>query len=564
MLFSNTQERQISELLARTEQRNTSICGAATSFIPTTDDKSLTCHCGEGVLKWKYVEVKCDANYWQAQHEQTAEKLTEARAEIEALKAKIRLRESQLFGKKSEKTAQSEAGEHEGKKSPKKRGQQQGQKGHGRQQNQGLAVREEFIDLPESQRCCPICQQAYEEFPGTEDSELLEIEVKAHKRKIKRKRYRSCCQCPETPGIITAPPVGRLVPRGKIGVSLWVKILLDKFEYYRPTHRLLRNLKNVGLDIPPGTVTDGLKVFVPLFKPVYDAIAEFNRQDEHLWNADETRWEVFAEKEGKVGHRWYLWVFAALKSVVFFIDPTRSKTVPQNHLGNSEGKIVVDRYKSYLVLLKTGKMILIFCWAHVRRDFLTHAKKYPAEENWALDWVREISHLYYINAQRVSAWITKDDEALKKTQTQLEKAIVDIYEKSRIEQAEPLSSKAANKVLKSLDNHRYGLEAFLESPEIPMDNNRGERILRGPIVGRKGFYGSGSIWSALLAAMMFSLLATLKLWNLNPHTWMTLFLQACADNKGKLPNNWQCFLPWKMDEKQLHLFSNPLLYSDTS
>jgi transposase len=532
-----------------------------TMGIPTLDLGSLICPCGEGVLKWKHVEAKWEANFWKAQHARAVEREIEAKAEIEKLKAKIRLRESQLFGKKSEKTGQSENKE---KSRLKKRGHQRGQKGHGRQTNQDLPVKEEVIDLPESQRCCQSCQKPYEEFPGTEDSEILEINVRAYKRKIKRKRYRSSCKCPGTPGIITAPPAGRVISQGKIGVPLWVKILLDKYEYYSPTHRLLRNLKNLGLNLPQGTVTDGLKKFEPLFKPLYDAIAEFNRNDEHLWNADETRWEVFADQEGKIGHRWYLWVFAAVKSVIFFIDPTRSKRVPQNHLGNSEGKLIVDRYKAYFILLENGKIVLCFCWAHVRRDFVTHAKKYPEEEKWAFDWVREIKNLYYINAQRVSAWITKNDEVLKITQTKLEQSIKDIYEKSRIQQEDPAISKEAKKVLKSLDNHRHGLVEFVKSPEVKMDNNRGERILRGPVVGRKGFYGSGSVWSALLAAMMFSLFQTLRLWNINSHTWLTLFLQACADNQGQLPNDWRRFLPWNMGKEQLSLFTKPLIYSDTS
>jgi len=534
-----------------------------TQVISDPDKKILPFSC-DWVSKQQYIEAKCEANYWKAQHARAVEREQEAKAEIEKLKAKIRLRESQLFGKKSEKTAHSEKIENEEKAAPKKRGHQRGQKGHGRQTNQDLPVKEEFIDLSESQRCCKTCHKPYEEFPGTEDSEILEIEISAHKRKIKRKRYRARCKCPGTPGIITAPPAGRLVLQGKIGVSLWVKILLDKYEYYSPTHRLLRDLKNLGLDLPQGTVTDGLKKISSIFKPIYAAIAEFNKKDEHLWNADETRWEVFAEQEGKVGSRWYLWVFAGLKSVIFFIDPTRSKTVPQNHLGNSEGKLIVDRYKAYFILLKSGKIVLCFCWAHVRRDFVTHAKKYPTEEHWAFDWVREIRNLYYINAQRVYAWITKNDDAFKNTQAQLEKAIEAIYEKSRIQQVDPAISKEAKKVLISLDNHQDGLVAFVRSPEVKMDNNRGERILRGPVVGRKGFYGSGSIWSALLAAMMFSLFQTLKLWNINPDTWLTLFLQACADNQGKLPNDWQRFLPWKMNPEQLRLFTKPLTYRDTS
>jgi len=214
--------------------------------------------------------------------------------------------------------------------------------------------------------------------------------------------------------------------------------------------------------------------------------------------------------------------------------------------------------------LENGQIILIFCWAHVRRDFLTHARKYPKEENWAIEWVKEIRNLYYINAQRVVARITKDDEIFKKNQTQLEETIKHIQEKSRIQQEDPAISKTAKKILKSLDNHWHGLTPFIHDSNIPMDNNRGERILRGPVVGRKGFYGSGSIWSALLAAMIFSVLQTIKLWNINPQTWMTLFLQACADNNGKLPNNWQRFLPWNMSQAQLKLFSKPLTYSDTS
>jgi transposase len=559
---SNQKDQPVYHYLALTQRERISVVNPSGAHL--LHEHSLSCRCGEGISKWKYIEAKCAENFWKAQHARALARETEAQAEIEKLKAKLRLRESQLFGKKTEQPGKSEKTTLKENAPPKKRGHQPGQKGHGRQANPDLAVKEEVIELPESQRVCPSCQKLYEEFPETEDSDILEIEVSAHKRKIKRKRYHAGCKCPGTPGMLTAPAVGRLIPQGKIGVSLWVKILLDKYEYYRPTHRLLSSLKNLGLDLPQGTVTDGLKKLEPLFKPLYDAIAEFNRNDEHLWNADETRWEVFTEQENKVGHRWYLWVFAALKSVIFFIEPTRSKTVPQNHLGNSQGKLVIDRYKAYFILLKTGKIILIFCWAHVRRDFLTHAKKYPKEENWAMDWVREIRNLYYINAQRTSAWITQNDEALKNTQTRLEKAIEDIFLKSRIQQEDPTLSKESKKVLKSLDYHRQGLEAFVQSAEIPMDNNRGERILRGPVVGRKGFYGSGSRWSALLTAMLFSVLQTLKLWKINPETWMTLFLQTCADNRGKLPDDWERFLPWKMTQAQLNSMSKPIIHSNTS
>lgn len=33
---------------------------------------------------------------------------------------------------------------------------------------------------------------------------------------------------------------------------------------------------------------------------------------------------------------------------------------------------------------------------------------------------------------------------------------------------------------------------FLEHPDVPLDNNGAERAMRGPVVGRKNYYGSRS------------------------------------------------------------------------
>ena len=49
---------------------------------------------------------------------------------------------------------------------------------------------------------------------------------------------------------------------------------------------------------------------------------------------------------------------------------------------------------------------------------------------------------------------------------------------------------ACAKVLRSLRNHWQGLTLFVEDPDLPMDNNQAERALRGPVVGRKNYYGS--------------------------------------------------------------------------
>src|SRR3990167_6523027 len=95
---------------------------------------------------------------------------------------------------------------------------------------------------------------------------------------------------------------------------------------------------------------------------------------------------------------------------------------------------------------------------------------------------------------------------------------------------------SAKKILGSLNNHWGGLTTFVDHPEIPMDNNIAERRLRGSVVGRKNYYGSGAIWSAQLAACMFTIFETLKMWNVNPHTWLLTYLYECAMNGGAPPD----------------------------
>jgi transposase len=92
-----------------------------------------------------------------------------------------------------------------------------------------------------------------------------------------------------------------------------------------------------------------------------------------------------------------------------------------------------------------------------------------------------------------------------------------------------------------------------------MDHNAAERILRNPVVGRKNYYGSGSVWSAHLAAIMFSVLQTLLLWGLNPHHWLSAFLQACAENGAQSPADLSPFVPWQMSAERRELLSRPLL-----
>jgi transposase len=372
-----------------------------------------------------------------------------------------------------------------------------------------------------------------------------------------------------------------LIPRSNYEVSFWVEVILSKYRYGQPTNRHLQDLRDQGLPVSPGTVAGGLQSLAPLFEPVLEALY-CQQMSEQLFHNDETRWEVFVQIEGKVGTRWYLWVTRSQSVIFYCIDPSRSAAVPGAHfagLQNDQVIIVCDRYSAYKKLARLAANILLaFCWAHVRRDFLEAARGFPELEQWALQWTERIGALYHLNGRRLEHWnperpLAEQSDAFNQYHEALKQALQLMHdEATRIvapntaevkpcdsadsegQQSAPgaeLSKSAQTKrkkVLQSLLDHWPGLTLFVAHPEVPMDNNRGENSIRNPVTGRKNYYGSGSIWSAELAATLFSILQTLVLWGINPRHWLTRYLHACADNGGKAPRNIEPFLPWSIDE----------------
>ena len=112
------------------------------------------------------------------------------------------------------------------------------------------------------------------------------------------------------------------------------------------------------------------------------------------------------------------------------------------------------------------------------------------------------------------------------------------------------------KALVSLADHWSGLTLFVNDSQIPMDNNYGERLMRGPAVGRKNYYGSGAEWWDRLAMMLFSIFATLSLRKIDPRTWLNWYFEACANSGGKVPADVAEFMPWNFSSDRLSELQN--------
>lgn len=519
------------------------------------------------LTKQAYIELKWEANYWRKQHARQVEREAALKAQVEALEATVRDLKQRLYGTKSEKSVGSErAGESKSAKT-RHRGQQPGRPGHGRSDRSALPMVAEVHALSEAAKHCPACGEAFAPFPGAEESNLIEVQVQAHIRRIQRLRYQKTCQCPEVAGIVTAPPAPRVIPKSGLGVSVWTMVLLDKFLYGRPTQRLCTEFGHHGLPLAQGTLTDGLQKIAVFFEPVMAALYE-RQMSEKVFHGDETRWAVFEEVEGKIGHRWYLWVTQSASVVYYLVAPGRGADVPKAHFAGlrqdlAEVVLVCDRYSAYKCLAKDhDDLILAFCWVHVRRDFLGGARSWPELESWMFTWIEDIRELYRLNVARLEVWdetlrLEHQSSAFAECHRDLKTKLSEMQARFEAHLQEPGLHQAKYKVLSSLQNHWSGLKVFVDRPEVAMDNNTAERILRTSVVGRKNYYGSGSVWSAHLAARMFSVIQTVLLWGLNPHHWLSAFLQACAENGSQSPTDLSSFLPWQMTTERRAELTQP-------
>jgi transposase len=233
---------------------------------------------------------------------------------------------------------------------------------------------------------------------------------------------------------------------------------------------------------------------------------------------------------------------------------------PQEARCHYEPMVVVDRYKAYAFLKELLR--LAYCWAHVRRDFLQLRLGGQEDQAWADSWIERIAKLYELNQQRLTLakrqscseslpapFVELDPQRMSSSDyaqadEALHHALADMEQQSAQELVQNHLSRLRRKVLTSLQAHWPGLTLFADHPQIPMDNNGAERAIRAGAIGRKNYYGSASRWSAQLLAIMLTLLQTLVLHKINPRSYLTAYLQTCALNGSKAPEQLEGWLPW--------------------
>jgi transposase len=462
--------------------------------------------------------------------------------------------ETQENGAKKEERETEKGDEESGGEKKRKRGAVHGHKGYGRTIPENLEVREKIIDIPEDEKHCDHCGTPFMETGMEELSSQISVEIVYYVEKIKRKVYKKGCDCAEQKTLITAPVAPKIIPKGKFSIEFWVRCLIDKYMNHMPIQRQAFHMSLYGVEVCPSTIFGGFKFLNKEYiKPLYEAMVQELQKASH-WHADETRWYVFIEKEGKANHRWMMWCFICSTIRLFVLDPTRASKVAFKTLFDididevekgKEGKAFIeqtdiplkkilnaDRYAAYKVLQKAGLILIAYCWAHQRRDFVELETKYPEDKElllWAKEWLIRIAMLYKINNERVK--FPKGEAAFEEYNRELMEKIGEIDTEIHKEYDHPIQSK----IMKSMKEHWEGLTLFVEHPEIPMDNNYTERTIRFIVPGRNSYFGNHSQWGGDLSAAMFSIIQTCLMHELSPKAYLEYYFTECA-KRGSAPS----------------------------
>jgi transposase len=312
-----------------------------------------------------------------------------------------------------------------------------------------------------------------------------------------------------------------------------VDVGLSKYCDLIPIERYVSMAARAGVQgLPPQSLiqlTHHLADFVkPAYGRVYDDIL-----NSRVLRADETPHRML-EGGGDV-ESWYLWGFSNIRSSYFEIHNTRSGDVCSEVLAKSCcEKLVSDVFSGYGKAArvtnkqreKEGKCLIqnCYCNAHARRKFKGAEIKYPEAETF-ISFYKKIYRLEKIALKRPFHRILR-----------VRRIMIPLFEQMKnltIELKDTVSSKSLLAVAMNYFYENFNeLTNFLTDPEVPIDNNSQERRLRNPVIGRKTWYGTHSERGAETTAVLFTLVESCKLCEVNPREY---FRRLVEDLNYKRP-----------------------------
>jgi transposase len=351
----------------------------------------------------------------------------------------------------------------------------------------------------------------------TEESEQLTVIPKRYEiiRLVRPKFRCNCHAC-----IKTAPLPPRIIEGSSYSDEMIIDVVASKYCDLIPIERYVQMAARGGLmDLPPQSLIGLTHAFADFARPVYELIKNEIMQARVL-HADETPHKML---EGSDKKSWYLWGFSTPTDCFLECRDTRSGDIASAILLKSKCEVLVtdvfsgygkaikitniERQKQNDPLIENGN-----CNAHSRRYFYKPRHHYKGAEFY----LEHYHQIYQLNSDSKG----KSDSEILELREQMRPRFEAMKQKAMEELSQYPSHNKYRKALNYFLENYDGLTLFFDQPDIPIDNNPQERLLRSHVVGRKTWYGTHSERGAETAAILFSLIETCKLNGINPRTYL--------------------------------------------
>jgi transposase len=386
---------------------------------------------------------------------------------------------------------------------------------------------------------------------GEDVTETLEV-VPRQWKVIQTVREKFTCRACESIGQVPAP--FHVVARGWAGPNLLAMILFEKYGQHQPLNRQSQRYAREGVELSLSTLADQVGACTMVLTPLYEALRA------HVFAAarihgDDTPVPVLAPGKTRTGRLWtYVrddrpFAGPAPPAAVFFYSPDRRGEHPEHHLRSFAGILQADAYAGFNKLYdgarRPGPVTEAACWAHGRRKFFELADPSLRKKNLlspiALEAVQRIDTAFAIereiNGQPAEARLAVRQQRVLPLLNELEAWM-------RVERARLSRHADVAKAFDYILTRWPAFTVFLRDGRICLTNNAAERALRGIALGRKAWLFAGSDRGGERAAVMYSLIVTAKLNDVDPQAWLADVLARIAGHPVQkldelMPWNWR-------------------------
>jgi transposase len=397
---------------------------------------------------------------------------------------------------------------------------------------------------PTTCRCCGGTRLAK---VGEVITETLDV---VPRRWFVRQTVREKFTCRDCETISEPPAPFHVVPRARVGASLLAMILFEKYGAHQPLNRQSERYAREGVDLDLSTMADHVGAAAAALAPLHELIRQHVLAAERL-HGDDTTVPVLAKGKTITGR---LWAYVrddrpfghGSPAVLFHYSRDRRGEHPEQHLAGYAGILQADAYAGFGGLYAPsrpgGAVTEALCWAHARRGFfeladLARARKGPPSP-LALEAVRRIDAIF---AQERPINGRPAAERLAWRREHIAPLVGDLEAWMRAERPRLSRHAEVAKAIGYMLKRWPAFSLFLEDGRICLTNNAVERALRGVALGRKAWLFCGSDRGGLRAAVMYTLIGTAKLNDIDPQAWLADVLGRIADHPIQRLHE---LLPW--------------------